>query len=485
MQRLLLFLSATRLHAQLMQHGHISSEHEFADTSEGQKSFSLFLRTAKYPTYMLVDLIEEDFRQETVPHLTGKARSALLWRKFEQFFRSTPFHQATLLRRQKNGRRDDDMLFSALTNPQLVRPWLDMLLAQQMPLAGIYSVPQISAPLVRDHPSDHLLLISWEKYSGLRQTYFSHHRLNISRLTPVHEEVSFQQAVQEELSRTYQYLKSLGLLPPGQVLDVRLLGHSQDFSRLKLPENADMRYDFSDLEVLARQLHIDYHFCDSDASQIFLHQLAASPPQCHYASAEHTHYHRLWQYQRTLNLASGLLLSVFVSWGAYMFWQSQSKMAEAAQLAQQARHTMVEVNKISQAFQTHLASAADMKAGVSVMKLHHPDDSMPKHMLYKISTILDRYPQMELDSLSWQSDPLAGHEVYAQFTLKGRLVDFANNYRAALGYLDAFVRDMTAIAYQVEVLTKPFDASPGGSISDQREANALGFALKISSRAAP
>ncbi len=485
MQRLLLFLSASRLHAQLMRHGHIVHQHDFLDSPEGQKSFSLYLATKQYPTYLLVDLIEEDFRQESVPHLTGKARSALLWRKFEQFFRNTPFHQATLLKRQKTGRRDDDILFSALTNPQLVRPWLDILLARQIPLAGIYSVPQISAPLVRDHPSDHLLLISWEKYSGLRQTYFSHHRLNISRLTPVHEEISFQQAVQEELTRTYQYLKSLSLLPPGQILDIRLLGHSQDFSRLMLPENADMRYDFTDLEQLARQLHVDYPFCDSDASQIFLHQLAASPPKTHYANAEHTHYYRLWQYRRMLNFASGLLLSVMLCWGGYTFWQSHSKTAEAAQLAEQARRTLLEANKITQSFQTHLVSAADMKAGVSVMKLHQPDDSMPSHMLQQLSGIFDHYPKMELDSLSWEIDPLVKTEVFAQFTLKVRLLNFENDYRAALAYLGDFERDMTALNYQVQVLSKPFDVSPAGSISDQREANALAFALKVSRRPSP
>src|SRR3990167_6907756 len=163
MKRLLLFLSADHLHAQIMERGKIITQHEFTDSSEGQENFAEFLKTAKHPAYLLVDLIEEDFRQETIPHLFGSNRSALLERKFDQFYRGTPFRQATLLQRQKTGRRDDDMLFSALTNPSLIKHWLDILLAQQTPLAGIYSVPQISAPLVKDHPAEHLLLISWEK----------------------------------------------------------------------------------------------------------------------------------------------------------------------------------------------------------------------------------------------------------------------------------------------------------------------------------
>lgn len=308
--KLLLFLSAHYLHAQQMAGGKIATQHEFSNSQEGREDFAAFLQSVKHPVYLLADLIEEDFRQETVPHLTGRSRSALLQRKFEQFYRGTPFHQAALLQRQKTGRRDDGMLFSALTNPALITPWLAIMRAQQIPLAGIYSVPQISAPLVKDHPSNHLLLISWEKSAGLRQTYFSEHRLQISRLTPVHAGLTFQNAVVSELVRTYQYLKSLSLLPSGQTLDVRLLGHSHDLIelQLELPRSADMHYDFVDLADLAKQHHIDYRFTDSDASQIFLHQLAARPPQAHYANATHTHYFTLWQLRHALNLASGTLL---------------------------------------------------------------------------------------------------------------------------------------------------------------------------------
>src|SRR3989339_645748 len=367
MKRLLLFLSADHLHAQVMERGRIITQHGFPDSPEGQENFAEFLKTAKHPAYLLVDLIEEDFRQETVPHLFGRSRHALLERKFDQFYRGTPFPQATLLQRQKTGRRDDDMLFSALTNPALIKPWLDIMLAQQTPLAGIYSVPQISAPLVEDHPSSHLLLISWEKFAGLRQTYFSKHRLQISRLTPVNADLTFQQAVVSELTRTYQYLKSLSLLPSGQTLDVRLLGHSHDLIelQLELPRSADMRYDFVDLADLAKRHHIDYSFTDSDASQVFMHQLATRPPQTHYANATHTHYFTLWQLRLALNLASGMLLSGMLLWGMPNLWQSSNNAAEAASLKTLAQRTLGEAQKITLAFPNTYAPAADMKACVS------------------------------------------------------------------------------------------------------------------------
>jgi hypothetical protein len=492
---LLLFLSADRLHAQLMTDGKIALQRDFTDAPEGRGNFESFLQTVKCPTYLLADLIEEDFRHEIIPHLSGRSRKALLQRKFDQFYRGTTFHQATLLQRQKSGRRDDDMLFSALTNPALITPWLNIMLAQQTPLAGIYSVPQISAPLVKDHPSNHLLLISWEKFSGLRQTYFSDHHLQISRLTPVHAELTFRDAVIKELSRTYQYLKSLSLLPSGQILDVRILCHVADRNELqhKLPDDADMRYDFADIEKVGKQLNIDYHFTDSDASQIFLHQLATNRPKTNYASAEHTRYQTLRQLRHALNWSAGVLLLASVLWAAGTVLKSSVDAAETESIDMQTQRILKEAQQITQSFPSTHAPAADMKAGVTILRKLDQYSPIPKSILKPISTVLDHFPKIELNELSWQSsakEPVASNtlaDVPAQvITLKGTLQDFDNNYRAALAYLDRLQFELSKSGYQVTVLTKPLDVSPGSSLADQREANEkeLGFSFKLAWRPA-
>jgi len=490
---LLLFLSADHLHAQFMAGNKIATQRDFPNSPAGQEEFSGFLTAVTCTAYLLVDFIEEDFRQETIPHLAGSKRTALLQRKLEQFYRGSPFHQATLLQRQKTGRRDDDMLFSALTNPALINPWLNIMLAKQVRLAGIYSVPQISAPLVKDYPSEHLLLISWEKSVGLRQTYFSNHRLQISRLTPIYTELSFRDAVVKELNRTYQYLKSLSLLPSGKVLDVRILCHRDDLNLLKaeLPTNPDMRYDFADIEETGRQLNIDYHFADSDASQIFLQHLMASPPKSHYANASHTHYFTLWQFKHALNLASGALLAVALLWSAASFWQSSGDASESETLKSQAQRILNDVQKIMLAFPSTYAPAADMKSAVTVMRKLDQYAPAPLDVLKPVSAALNRYPQITIDDLAWQmnaAEPVAPHtlaEVPAQvIILKGHLTDFANDYRGMLNYLERFQEDLTTQGFQVTALTKPLDVSPTGSIADKRETNAhlLDFSLKISRR---
>jgi hypothetical protein len=487
---LLLFLSANRLHAQLMEEGKIAQQHDFSENQESRDNFAAFLQMEKCPTYLLTDLIEEDFRHEIVPYLSGSKRVALLQRKFDQFYRGTPFHQATRLQRQKTGRRDVDMLFSALTNPSHIIPWLNIMQAQQTPLVGIYSVPQISAPLVKDHPSNHLLLISWEKYSGLRQTYFSDHRLQISRLTPVHVDLTFQDAVINELSRTYQYLKSLSLLPAGQILDVRILCHAKDRSELenKLPKDADVQYDFSDIDEVGKQLKVDYRFTDSDASQIFLHQLVANRPDTNYANTEHIHYYKLRQLGRILNWSSAVLLLATTLWATATFWQNRGNATEAKSLGFQTQQLLGETQKITQSFPSTHAPASDMKAGVSIMRKLDQYEPTPQVILKPITTALNRFPKIEVNELEWQAsakEPVASNtvaDVPAQvIILKGDLQGFENNYRAALGYLDRFQLDLSKLGYQVTALTKPLDVSPSGSLADHRDTgeNELVYSIKL------
>ncbi len=492
---LLLFLSADHLHAQHMVGGKIALTREFLDSAKGREEFANFLESVKCPVYLLTDLIEEDFRHELVPHLAGRKRTALLKRKFEQYYRSTPFRQSTLLYRQKTGRRDDDILFSALTNPSLITSWVDVILAKQIPLAGIFSVPQISAPLVKNIESNHVLLVTWEKFSGLRQTYFSNHHLQISRLTPVHSELRFHDAVLRELSRTFQYLKSLSLLPPDQTLDVLILCHSDDLKQLrdKLPETLDMRYILTDISNIGKQLKLDYHFIDSDASQIFLHFLAATPPKSNYANENHTHFYGLGKFKNVLYLASGLLLLGVMLWGMDSIIKSKDAVEEADTLKAETQRTLQEVQQITSTFPNTYAAASDMKTGVSVIRKLNQYTPTPLEVMGPISTSLDRFPQIQLDELTWETsalEPVATNtqaDVPAQIIIvKGRMLDFANDYRTALNYLESFESDLKEKGYQVTVLTKPFDASPSGSITDQREARTdeLSFSLKISHRPA-
>lgn len=252
-----------------------------------------------------------------------------------------------------------------------------------------------------------------------------------------------------------------------------------------------MRYKFEDIGDISKRLGIDLQVTGSDATQIFLHQLAAKPPKTNYASADHTRYFSLWQLRRTLNWAAATLLFGNLVWAGANIWQGDRNAKEALTQEIQTQRVQGDIEKITRGFPGASVPASDMKAAVSVMHQLEKSALFPADILLPLSKALDQHPWIELDELAWRTDatePVAANtlaDVPARIiTLKGTLTGFAGDYRAALKHLDDFQRDLTAQGYQVTILSKPLDVSPAGSITDLREnrTDTLAFSLKLSRR---
>ena len=86
-------------------------------------------RAAIRPVHVLVDLTEEDFHREEVPHVLGPARRSVLAARRSRWFPGTPYVSARREGRVPEGRRDDRVLLSAVVRPERLEPWLDVLQA--------------------------------------------------------------------------------------------------------------------------------------------------------------------------------------------------------------------------------------------------------------------------------------------------------------------------------------------------------------------
>ncbi len=489
----LLFLGASCFHAHTWKGGALSMEQRFSDNQEGKEQFALFLQNHRSPAYLLTDIIEEDFRHETVPHLHGGAHTALIQRKFEQYYRNTQFRQALLLQRRKDGRRDDDMLLSGLTNPGLIQPWLNIMLASNTPVAGIYSVPNISAPLAKNIPSNHLLLLSWEKYAGLRQTYFEGKLMRFSRLTPMTSDKSIGETVAVEAARTQQYLKSLGLLPSGQSLSVCIICHADDKPGLeaRLENSTDMQYAYLDIQEMGQHIKSKTNFADSDATPLYLHLLAIKPPRSHYAAPAHTHFFQLLQLRRSLYWLSAVLAIGSLLWSTANILEGRWLRDEGESLKLQTDKLSQQTQQIIQGFRSTLASATDMKTAVLLARKLNNYAPPPQTVLDGLSKTLDNFPRIRVDKLAWQASatpdtaPPNGAAVNAPaqvITLSGDLAEFTGDYRDVLDYVERFQQALIKNGHGVTALALPLDISPKGSIAadiGENSGKPANFSLKI------
>src|SRR5204863_7319863 len=119
---------------------------------------------------IFTDLAEEDFRPDTIPHVGRGDREAVGSRRLGQMFRNTPYRHALLQGREAEGRRDDRVLYAAITNGEVLRPWLGVLERRQLPIAGIHSAAVLGSRLIEalGIAAEHALLVLFTPGDALR-----------------------------------------------------------------------------------------------------------------------------------------------------------------------------------------------------------------------------------------------------------------------------------------------------------------------------
>lgn len=489
--RLLLLLSS---HSLLVEHRvgeNILLSREFSACAAGRDEFADTLKTVNCPAYLLVDLIEEDFRLETIPHLRGRNLLALLNRKLEQFYPDTPLRLATLQQRQTHARRDDVMLFSALTNPATILPWLEIITTQKIPLVGIYSVPRISDFLLPAHTAEHFLLVTWSKRSGLRQSYFKNRQLQVSRLSPCSENTSFVSAVLSESARTYQYLQSLNLLAAEQTLQLGIIACSADLSELRsqLPENSGFRYELIELEKLYLTRGSTPQTHDSDTHPMLLQQLLKQSNSPQYAHATHRHYFALWRLRHALNRLSFALVLIAALWLMQAAWlgedPDESSIRTCQQQTAEVRHKAQDI--LHQLPKTDVAPG-DLRAMVLSIRTLHKHALAPLTFLAPLAQVMDRYPAIQLDELAWELAADAAHpdwagEISPTITLKVHLVQSAENNDPMLAYFEKFERELDNKGY--ETISPPLLDRTSTSMQTDDAQVARDYTLKLQWKTTP
>ncbi|WP_200919832.1 hypothetical protein [Duganella sp. Leaf126] len=261
LNRHVLYLSNDFLGAWRWERGRLLGGASFTNDSAGVDALLDHLdQHRNVPVYLLTDLIEEDFQRVHLPHVGGRAGARLTQRRLLQQYRETPFRYHEVQGREPDGRRDDIVLLSALTNPSIVLPWVEALEQERIPLAGLYSTTLLSEHLVnklglRD---DHLLLVT-QQSAGWRQSYFQRGQLKFSRLTPAIDRDGNAIDVGAETAKAQQFLTSVRLFARGSVLETVVIAPAGQLPALdaQCADGPETAFRFLPLAQVAQQLGVE------------------------------------------------------------------------------------------------------------------------------------------------------------------------------------------------------------------------------------
>lgn len=502
MNRRILYISAAHVCAFTLEKGKLAAAGEFSDGLEDRQRYAQFLAAdINTPLYVVTDVVEEDFHPELIPHVAPRTRAALLERKLVQAYRGTPFRYAQVHGRETAGRKDDRAMFSALTNVDGLNYWLDPIFAAKAPLAGIYSVATLAPLLAARLPagSGNVLLITWNKRAGLRQTFVQNGGYKFSRLIGLSEPdpTLFAEAVEREAKRTQQFLANQRLLARNEILEVHILVRPAEVALLQqhCTDAEQIHFYPADGVELLPGLPVD--MAGDQAEWMFAGLFSKRPPANHYAPRERTHHYQLWQVRQIMTV-SAIALGVLTVVGAiYATASGVSRSLAAAVVAKQAARMEEQYNTLAATFPKTPVPPEVMKAKVSAYDLLAKNWSLPTPLMIHISQAMTSVPNIQLGKYTWintydanetpadsaEAAPAAPGQVAAPdpaaaivteptaapfqvAVLEGEVQPFSGDYRAAFAAVQAVIdRLQTDPRIKVTPLAMPIDTRPEASVT--------------------
>lgn len=236
----LFYFTGYRLIVQHWKGKSLLSSTSFEPTKDGLEMFRQYLKqTEKVASKFLVDVIEEDFRNETIPHVGAKDRASVIGRLIDRFYRSSrDYSYSEVIGREKDGRKDDIVLIGAITNPQLIQPWLSIIDECEVPLSGIWTLPLVSRALLKTlkASSGVVMLVSQQVNSNVRQSLFRDCKLISSRQSIVNQDINDISGIGElaspEVNRTIEFFRTQQLIAENERINLHIIGSDEQLNSL-------------------------------------------------------------------------------------------------------------------------------------------------------------------------------------------------------------------------------------------------------------
>jgi hypothetical protein len=464
----------------------------FADDDEGLRQFDAYQSdVGEKPSAMLIDVIEEEFALETIPKLGARDRGSLIERRCQNKFRRTPYRQSIF--QGKAGRNSDEfnVVHSAVSNHELVDPWLQIILKHRTPLSGVYSVPLIAPSLYKRlfKSERSVMFVAPHQGNKLRQVFMDGGHLRSARLSqaPAVDDDAYAQFVVSEALRSRRYLERTRMLNNMQVLEVCVVAKPATAEKIAELSSAEEATDFSFVSVsdagkklLGRECAAADRF-----EETYLDYVAGHRSKHDYAKAGESRY---WTMRRmrqgiigttaTLAIACSFVAAVTLSDAWFMHDQAKGIQSQVMQLAETFRRENEKFDPIK-------ADSHEMKLAVDTGDFILENRVPVPWVMNQVSVVLSAYPEIQVRELRWEADtpptneqarrgnrpmPVLIHPVATiSAVMTADISPFDGDMRRAFQRIDQLTRDLEqqtdfSNTFTVEY---PFNDNPAASVSGE------------------
>lgn len=447
---------------------------------------------------LVVDLFEETYALESLPHLNEKDRKALIQRKKKQLFSNSGFVYSKPKGRSDNDRKDDLVLFASITEEAYLEQWLQALFAAKLTISGIFSLPIISEKIVAKLAGgiNKFLISITQEQQGifLRQMFFQNNVLALSRAKYFtgYNEKELLEEIKEDINRSSRFLvRHFKIFQNDQLSTYCFCSSAELLQKLRT-------IDFSAMQ-LSPVWHINSEFASLSGDNVpegvgfsayigskFARNWFVKP---HYQNQLSHFYYRHYLMRIGLNASTTAILCFGVLYSLYTLLlevESNEKLL-FLQLEQQRYERRLNNSKTAP-----LINGFNPFEIAAQLRLRNQLDNrliFPEAFLNPISHKLTQYPTIILTKLDWgmqaegndQSEVFIIHdttlggpiveqeqsEIGIPIILQARIEPFDGNYRHALALIERFRTElgMHARIKQVIATKLPVDLTSEQGIS--------------------
>jgi len=485
--KLLLYVSAHQATAAICRQGRLSSVQTFDDGQAGLSAFDAYMRGARgLPTRVMIDTLDEDYRFETLPHVARGDRAQMAQRRLRQLYRATPFAAWVQQERVIGKRKDDRYLFAAITDPEVLNPWLRVIEANRAPISGIHPLPMVTLSLIQrlglKHPN---LLIVTRNGAGLRQTFCKHLKFRISRLTaPRDLNTPADAYYAEEIGNTRMYLDALTVTHVDDTVLVLILDH--DGSLRGLPDalsrgRPNMHCELIGPDEIARRLSISPTDLTACTDSLHLHLLANSAPNLDLAPPQVEVGFQVYKIRQYVYVAAAGLMFGAILWAAMNEIRAWYVADRIVLLEQQIQQYQLRYKEVTAQFPQTPASAEELRDTVEAAQRIRSALRTPEGMLVVLSRALDVSPDVALRKVDWRygvqaeaaGDAAAepsrstGRVLRQMGVIAAEVTRDTQDHRAVLDRIRAFTASLAANPQveEVRVLRLPMDITSSSALS--------------------
>lgn len=489
-RRILLYLSAAGASCALQRNGQLSEVQYLPSEEEGWEAFNtLLMAHPDVPVAIAVDSVDELYRGEILPRAWSHDRAEMTQRRLRQVVHQSPYRAALRQGRERKATtRGDRYLIMGLTNPEQVRPWLDIMHLRGTPLAGIWLLPALSASLVhRFQLEDPCLLLVSEQTGGLRLTYLEGGELRFSRLAPVdgsqHENPL--EGYAEEIERTRQSLVGQRLITRDEKIKVVLLDPLNTLNDLYgfLPEAAGFQCTSINRSRLLEALKLPHALLAESADALYLSLLSRAPASANLMTAEQRSGSRTFWLRRGLVFAAAAWLTLSVAGALLLLGDSWRLERQSDALQTQAKTDRARESALL-APNGGAIQIARRLAAIEAWNTVRQRDQQPATLLNATQDAAAGVDGIQLTRLGWNS---TGSSEETSLTIDGNLPHFNGDYRAAHSAITAFAGLLAdrLPRHRVTVTIWPLDTKSGAEQEGVIGAGQIAARFQLQVRAKP